>query len=88
MTDSARWALEHGAKCPFDASDEWGDSIGIDPPPATDWAHAAARGVLADLSDRRGIRHELDNFDEDVRAEIVQSIADIIRAAAPTGAAP
>ena len=88
MTDPARWALEHGARFPFDASDEWRASIGFPPPPATDWAHAAARGVLVDLSDRRGIRNELDSLDEDIRAEIVQAIADIIRAGANTGAAP
>lgn len=88
MNDSARWALEHGAKFPFDGLDEWRAAIDIDPPPATDWAHAAARGVIANLTDREGLDDALYDFDEDIRAEIVQSIADIIRAAAPTGAAP
>lgn len=30
------------------------------PQSATDWARATARGVLADLLDRGGIKHELD----------------------------
>ena len=64
--------LEHGAKFPYD-----GDG------PAIDWAHAAARGVLADLCDRRGVKHELREVDDDVRVELVASIAAIIRAAAP-----
>jgi hypothetical protein len=64
--------LEHGAKFPYD-----GDG------PAIDWAHAAARGVLADLCDRRGVKHELREVDDDVRVELVASVAAIIRAAAP-----
>lgn len=67
--------LKFGAEYPYDANDE-GEA-----PPATDWAHAAARGVLADLCDRRGIKHELKNVDEDVRPELVEAIAAIIRAA-------
>ena len=46
-----------------------------------DWAERAALGILWDLSDRRGIKHELDEVDQDVRVEIVQKMAEIIRAA-------
>lgn len=49
------------------------------PPPPTDWAHAAARGVLADLLDRKGIKHGFTDVEEDTRVEIVQSLAEIIR---------
>lgn len=29
------------------------------------------RGILQDLTDRRGLRHEWDRIDEDIRKEIV-----------------
>lgn len=44
-----------------------------------DWAEKAALSVLNDLSDRRGIKHELDAIDYDVREEIVITMAAIIR---------
>jgi len=47
--------------------------------PPDDWAHVAARGVMANLLDRKGIKSELSLIDQDVRAEIVQSLAEIIR---------
>lgn len=50
--------------------------------PCVDWAHSAARGVLADLSDRSGIKWELANVDDEVRNDIVDAVAAIIRAAA------
>jgi hypothetical protein len=79
--DIARHTLERGAKYPYDAGTEfWADSEKT-PPPPTDWAHAAARGVLADLCDRRGIKWELDKVDHDVRQELMQSLAEIIRQA-------
>ena len=37
-----------------------------------------AEAMLADLLDRRGIRHELESCDEEVRNEIVQSLANIV----------
>lgn len=78
--------LESGASFPFDAPDEWmeRDDRDLPPPPAVDWAHAAARGIIANLRDRRGIKQELQiyNIDEDVRAEIVTAIAAIARKAA------
>lgn len=73
-------ALAHGAQFPYDGGEAFWNSE-VPAPPATDWAHAAARGVLADLSDRRGIRHELEAVDYDVREELTASIAAIIRAA-------
>jgi hypothetical protein len=51
--------------------------------PPKDWAEVAALGILRDLSDRRGIKHELGNVDGDIKAEIVEKMAAIIRAAAP-----
>lgn len=75
----AKFAIEHGAEFPYDGGLDFWNGAGDDPPLAADWAHAAARGVLADLSDRRGIKHELDQVDHDVRAELAKSLADIIR---------
>ena len=76
--------LDHGARFPYDGgADFWADRNPV-PPPATDWAHAAARGVLIDLLDRRGIKWALEDerIDHETRAELVQSLAAIIRMAA------
>lgn len=74
--------IASGAKWPYDAPDAWWDADPAEPPPMPrDWAHAAARGILASLTDRRGIKHELDAVDEDVRAEMVETFAAVIREA-------
>lgn len=78
------WYVAHGNKFPYDASDEWGDSE-LPPPPPVDWAHSAARGVVADLCDRRDIKNGFNDVDEEVRVEIVQTLAAIIRAAKEAG---
>jgi hypothetical protein len=67
-------ALDQGRRYPYDekASD------------ADDWATQAARGVLIDLQDRRGIKHGFLDIDVDVRADIVVALAEIIRAAGET----
>lgn len=79
--DKAAHSLKRGNHFPYDASDEWWHSSAEVVPAATDWAHEAARGILYDLSDRRGIKHGFSGVDEDVRAEIAESLAAIIRAA-------
>lgn len=61
--------LGQGAKYPYHGK------------PAEDWAERAALGVLADLCDRRGIKHELQDTDADIKREMVKSLAEIIRAA-------
>lgn len=76
-----KFSLEHGAEFPYDASDKWWDGDGSNPPPPKDWAHAAARGVISDLEGRRGIKNGFADLDEDIRAEIVVTLADIIRLA-------
>jgi len=38
-----------------------------------------ALGVLHDLQDRRGIKHELEQIDMEVRCDIVQALSDIIK---------
>lgn len=82
MTDnSAKIYLEHGSRFPYDAGKEFWEGSDSNPPNANDWAHAAARGVLADLLDRRGIKHGFNDVDHDVRAELVQSLSEIIRLA-------
>jgi hypothetical protein len=72
--------LQQGERYPYDATDEFreDDMPGANPPPAEDWAHAAARGVVVDLKVLRGIKHVFDNVDEEVRREIVASIRRII----------
>lgn len=76
-------SLRRGDRFPYDASDRWRNGDTENPPPPTDWAHRAARGVIADLTDRGGIKWGFEDIDEDVRAEIVATLATIIRAAAP-----
>lgn len=81
MIDIAQTTYDHGQKWPYDAPDAWWAANG-DAPPADDWAHAAARGILSDLNDRRGIKNGFSDIDEETRVEIVQSLARIIRHAA------
>jgi hypothetical protein len=73
--------LKHASLYPYDAPDEWWNSIGGAPPKATDWAHVAARGVIADLEDRHTIKRGFENIDEETRIEIVGALAEIIRLA-------
>ena len=77
--NQAKDTFDRAQVFPYDASDKWWKGGGEGAPPAKDWAHAAARGILADLTDRRGIKRELEGVDEEVRIEIVDSIAEIIR---------
>ena len=77
--------ISHGNKYPYDAPDRWWDGDGENPPPPRDWSHTAARGVLADLQDRRGIKWGFEDIDSEVRVEIVDSLAAIIREAARQG---
>lgn len=72
----ARRQIAHGNQFPYDG--------GLEAAPASDWAHTAARGILADLLDRRGIKWELEKVEEDVRVDIVTALAAIVRAAAPS----
>lgn len=71
--------IKHGNRYPFDASDEWWEGDGDKPPKPASKYHAVARAVIADLQDRRGIKHELDNIDEETRVEIIDTLANIIR---------
>lgn len=79
--DWAKHALKRGAQYPYDAPDGWWKSDKSKPPKPKDWAHAAARGILADLTDRAGIKHGFGQVDEDVRRDIVGALAAIIREA-------
>jgi len=81
--EMSKRALEHGARYPYDGGADFWEDRTPTPPPATDWAHAAARGVLADLLDQSGINRALNDeqIDRETRAEIVQSMAEIIRLA-------
>ena len=63
-------SIEHGNAYPYDS-----------PTPPKDWAHSAARGIIADLMDRSGFS----GFEEvagDIRNEIVETMSEIIREAA------
>ena len=82
-------SLEQGTKFPYDGGAHFCEDRSPTPTPTQDWAHAAARGVLADLQDRRGIKQALDdvNIDHETRAEITKTMAAIIRQAALTASA-
>lgn len=78
-----KFRLKRGDENPFDATDAWFEDeteTKVAPPPK-DWAHRAARGIVADMGDRRGIKHELGGIDEETRAELVETFADIMRQA-------
>lgn len=78
INENAKWRLEHGNKFPYDGGEDfWNDKGSVRP--AKDAAHKTARGILADLCDRRGVKHELGEVDHDVREELVDTIAEIIR---------
>ena len=82
---NAQSYISHGNRFPFDASNDWWHQTGNEKPPKSkDWAHSAARGVIANLQDRQGIKFELvcEKIDEDLRVEIIESLAAIIRKAA------
>lgn len=70
MTD-AQWTLDHGNEFPFHGK------------PAADKYEKAVLGILADLTDRRGVKHELRGCDDDIKEEIVESLAAILRVALP-----
>ena len=72
--NDAQIALELGDEYPYELTP--GDNL---TPP--DWAHRAARGVMADLNDRSGIKHELRGVRMDDRKDIVAALAAIIRLA-------
>ncbi len=84
-SQAAMQDLSSGARFPFDAPYEWWDREDeeAEPPVAPSWSIAAARGILSNLRDRRGIKQELQvgMIDDDVREEIVLTIAAIIEAA-------
>lgn len=44
-----------------------------------DVAHKAAQAILCDLNGRRGIGQELDQLDDDLRIEITDILAAIVR---------
>lgn len=84
--ERAKQSIRLGAEYPYDAPDAWwnGDEE-TEPPASTDAAHLAARAVVADLKDRRGIKNGFSNVDEDIRVEIVDRLAEIIRQAMSSG---
>lgn len=81
LRQRAEIALSSGEEYPYDAPDSYMDPVDEYPPPAQDWAHAAARGVIADLEDRAEIKYGFGNVREHTRVDIVQSLAEIIRVA-------
>lgn len=78
---TAKQELKHADDFPFDASDAWMNRESKVGPETPHWSYRAARGVISNLSDRRGIGQGIGDFDEDVRKEIVATLADIIRVA-------
>jgi hypothetical protein len=74
-----KYRLKQGGARPYDA--KAGESV--------DQAHVAARGVMADLADRGGIKDMIARIsDPEVRQEIVSDIAAIIREAMQPGSEP
>ena len=79
--ERADWLLKHADQFPYE------EMLDDDPTtPPVDWAHRAARAIFADLTDRKGIKHELNAIDDtDIRREIVLQAAEVIRRALEEG---
>jgi hypothetical protein len=76
-------AIERGECFPFDGSDEfWSSDISVPPAPSRDWIHVAARGIMADVTDRRGIKQAFQVCDwlEADRVKLVNDLCEIIMA--------
>ena len=41
-------------------------------PKATSYAHRIVGGILSDLTDRKGLRQEFEQFDSDIHYEIIK----------------
>lgn len=65
--------IERGRQHPYDSA--------RDKDYAVDWSVIAARGIMADLSDRTGIKDKLAVVDPFTRNEMIDSMASIIRVA-------
>jgi hypothetical protein len=76
VSKEAERTLALADEYPYDATDEDGGSA-----PKGDWATRAARGVIGGLSGRKGIDHALHDVDHEIRVEIVETVAGIIRTA-------
>lgn len=72
---NADWIIKHGNKFAYDRMDNDDDHSTRS---GTHWSIIAARAVLSDLGDRRGVGHELDAVDEDIREEMVVALAEVI----------
>lgn len=77
-TSEAQRDIKQGNRFPYDTPDGWNADT---PPPPEDWAHSAARGILHNLCDRRGIKRALYEVDTEIKAEITETMAEIIREA-------
>lgn len=79
---SVEAAIQQALNFPFDATDEWNESgKNLSPPLPIDNAHLAARAVIADLEDRKGIKNGFQDIDEETRIHIVKVLSAIIRKA-------
>lgn len=79
---SADAAIQQASKYPYDATDAWNERPLSTPfPRPIDKAHLAARAVIADLEDRRGIKNGFNDVDEETRSHIVKVLSVIIRKA-------
>lgn len=70
-------SLEIADSWPYDGPDDQFTEADA----SKDWSVRAARGVIENLMDRRGIKNGFYGVDHDVRVEIVQTLAGIIRMA-------
>jgi hypothetical protein len=73
----AKFALEGGERYPY------AEGFVV-----KDWADRAALAIAYDLCDRRGIKHEMRDVDNDVRLDLLAAHAAIIRAASKATGEP
>lgn len=67
---SAKSQIEFGVKHPYDGR-----------PVAASPAARAVYGILASLTDRRGVSQALEDIDQEIQEEIVDELIEIVRTA-------
>lgn len=78
--NAAEFTLVRGEQWPYDGAPQF-DGDAVIRQQSKDWAHRAARGILYDLNDRAGIKHAFKGVYINVRVDIVDALATIIRTA-------
>lgn len=85
LIQEAKRCIKHIRKHPYDRSND-DEAETPDIKNADQWNFIAARAVIENLLDRRGIKWALEDVDDDeTRKEIIEALAEIIKEAKQQG---